>query len=82
MAIGKLQKTPGNELYLWAQECLTLTEEELQADPRYPRTDREVASKLLGNLQRRKVLGLLFNQMLESERAASGGYALRARDVA
>ena len=48
MAIGKLQKTPGNELYLWAQECLTSTEEELQADPRYPRTDREVASKLLG----------------------------------
>ena len=71
MAIGKLQKTPGNELYLWAQECLTLTEEELQADPRYPRTDREVASKLLGTCKSGK-FGLLFNQMLESERAASG----------
>ena len=71
MAIGKLQKTPGNELYLWAQECLTLTEEELQADPRYPRTDREVASKLLGTCKDGK-FGLLFNQMLESERAASG----------
>ena len=71
MAIGKLQKTPGNELYLWAQECLTLTEEELQADPRYPRTDREVASKLLGTCKGGK-FGLLFNQMLESERAASG----------
>ena len=71
MAIGKLQKTPGNELYLWAQECLTLTEEELQADPRYPRTDREVASKLLGTCKSGK-FGLLFNQMLEYERAASG----------
>ena len=71
MAIGKLQKTPGNELYLWAQECLTLTEEELQADPRYPRTDREVASKLLGTCKDGR-FGLLFNQMLESERAASG----------
>ena len=71
MAIGKLQKTPGNELYLWAQECLTLTEEELQADPRYPRTDCEVASKLLGTCKDGR-FGLLFNQMLESERAASG----------
>ena len=71
MAIGKLQKTPGNELYLWAQECLTSTEEELQADPRYPRTDREVASKLLGTCKDGR-FGLLFNQMLESERAASG----------
>ena len=71
MAIGKLQKTPGNELYLWAQECLTLTEEELQADPRYPRTDREVASKLLGTCKDGR-FGLLFNQMLESEGAASG----------
>ena len=71
MAIGKLQKTPGNELFLWAQECLTLTEEELQADPRYPRTDREVASKLLGTCKDGR-FGLLFNQMLESERAASG----------
>ena len=72
MAIGKLQKTPGNELYLWAQECLTSTEEELQADPRYPRgTDREIASKLLGTCKDGR-FGLLFNQMLESERAASG----------
>ena len=71
MAIGKLQKTPGNELYLWAQECLTLTGEQLQADPRYPRTDREVASKLLGTCKHGR-FGLLFNQMLESERAASG----------
>ena len=71
MAIGKLQKTPGNELYLWAQECLTSTEEELQADPRYPRTDREVASKLLGTCKDGR-FGFLFNQMLESERAASG----------
>ena len=69
MAIGKLEKTPGNELYLWAQECLTLTEEELQADPRYPRTDREVASKLLGTCKDGR-FGLLF--MLESESAASG----------
>ena len=69
-AIGKLQKTPGNELYLWAQECLTSTEEQLQADPRYPRTDREVASKLLGTCKDGR-FGLLFNQMLESERAAS-----------
>ena len=61
MAIGKLQKTLGNELYLWAQECLTSTEEEFQADPRYPRTDREVASKLLGTCKDGR-FGLLFNQ--------------------
>ena len=47
MAIGKLQKTPGSEVYQWAQECLTSGEAELKADPRFPRTDREIASKLL-----------------------------------
>ena len=36
MSIGKLQKTPGNEVYQWAQECLTIDEAVLQADPRYP----------------------------------------------
>ena len=46
MSIGKLQKTPGNEVYQWAQECLTTDEAVLQADPRYPRTDREIASRL------------------------------------
>ena len=28
MAIGKLQKTPGSEVYQWAQECLTSGEAE------------------------------------------------------
>ena len=30
MAIGKLQKTRGSEVYQWAQECLTSTEELLK----------------------------------------------------
>ena len=71
MAIGRLQKTPGNELYQWAQECLTTDEAQLQADPRYPRTDREIASKLLKTCRRGK-FGLIFQQMVEAERAASG----------
>ena len=71
MAIGRLQKTPGNELYQWAQECLTTEEAQLQADPRYPRTDREIASKLLKTCRRGR-FGLIFQQMVEAERAASG----------
>ena len=71
MAIGKLQKTPGNELYQWAQECLTTDEAELQADPRFPRTDREIASKLLKTCKSGR-FGLIFQQMVESERATSG----------
>ena len=47
MAIGKLQKTPGSEVYQWAQECLTTDESTLKLDPRFPRTDREIASKLI-----------------------------------
>ena len=30
MAIGKLQKTPGHEVYQWAQECLTLEDNTLR----------------------------------------------------
>ena len=30
MAIGRLQKTTGDELYLWAQDCLTSSEEQLR----------------------------------------------------
>ena len=71
MSIGKLQKTPGNEVYQWAQECLTNDEAVLQADPRYPRTDREIASRLIKTCKRGR-FGLVFQQMVEAERAASG----------
>jgi hypothetical protein len=47
MAIGKLQKTAGSEVYQWAQECLSANEESLKSDPRFPRTDREIALKLI-----------------------------------
>ena len=71
MSIGKLQKTPGNEVYQWGQECLTNDEAVLQADPRYPRTDREIASRLIKTCKRGR-FGLVFQQMVEAERAASG----------
>ena len=47
MAIGRLQKTPGDEVYQWAQACMSSSEQELIADKRFPRLDREVAAKLL-----------------------------------
>ena len=72
MAIGKLQKTPGNEVYQWAQECLTSEDITLKTDPRFPRTDREIASKLLKTCKKGR-FGLIFQQMVESERALSGG---------
>ena len=71
MAIGKLQKTPGKEVYQWAQECLTPTEERLKSDPRFPRTDREIASKLIKTCRRGR-FGLIFQQMFESERLSTG----------
>ena len=71
MAIGKLQKTPGSDVYQWAQECLTFSESDLKADPRYPRTDREIASKLLKTCRRGR-FGLIFQQMVEAERLTSG----------
>ena len=71
MAIGKLQKTPGNEVYQWAQECMTSTENQLKTDPRFPRTDREIASKLIKTCRRGR-FGLIFQQMVESERLSSG----------
>lgn len=40
MAIGNLQKTPGSEVYQWAQECLTASEDALKLDPRLEQTAR------------------------------------------
>ena len=72
MSIGKLQKTHGHEVYAWAQECLTHDEAILKADPRFPRTDREIAAKLLKTCKSGR-FGILFQQMVEAERADSGG---------
>ena len=44
MAIGRLQKTPGDEVYQWAQACMSSTKQELIADKRFPRLDREIAA--------------------------------------
>jgi len=71
MAIGKLQKTPGSEVYQWAQECLSANEESLKADPRFPLTDREIASKLIKTCCRGR-FGLIFQQIVDSERLATG----------
>ena len=72
MSIGKLQKTHGHEVYAWAQECLTHDEAVLKADPRFPRTDREIAAKLIKTCRTGR-FGILFQQMVDSERAESGG---------
>ena len=72
MAIGRLQKTPGDEVYQWAQACMSSTEQELIADKRFPRLDREVAAKLLKTCRTGK-FGLLFQNMVEQERISSGG---------
>ena len=64
MAIGRLQKTTGDKLYLWAQDCLTSSEEQLRADKRFPRTTREIAAKPLKTCRKGK-FGLLFQNMVE-----------------
>ena len=71
MAIGRLQKTTGDELYLWAQDCLTSSEERLRADKRFPRATREIAAKLLKTCCKGK-FGLLFQNMVEHERNTAG----------
>ena len=72
LAVGKLQKTPTNEVYLWIQEVLTKSESELTNDPSFPRLDRELAAKLVKTC-RKGHFGLLFQQMVEVERTRTGG---------
>ena len=72
MAIGKLQKTPGDEVYIWAQDCLKMEPDALRKDGRFPRLDREIAAKLI-KVCRHGRFGLLFQHMVESERLKSGG---------
>lgn len=72
LSIGKLRKTFGNDVYLWAQECLTHDEARLKADPRFPRLGRELATKLI-KICRKGRFGLIFQQTVESERATAGG---------
>ena len=72
MAIGKVQRSPGNEVYLWAQDCMKLDDKALASDLRFPRLDREIAAKLI-KVCRSGRFGLLFQQMVESERMTTGG---------
>ena len=72
MAIGKVQRSPGNEVYLWAQDCVKLDDKALASDLRFPRLDREIAAKLI-KVCRSGRFGLLFQQMVESERMSTGG---------
>ena len=72
VAIARVQRTPGDEVYQWAQECLTHTEAQLKQDPRFPRLTREVSAKLLKTCRSGR-FGLLFQQMTEAERMSSGG---------
>ena len=76
MAIGRPQKTPGDEVYQWAQACMSSFEQELIADKRFPRLDREVAARLLKTCRKGK-FGLLFQNMVEQERISSGGMPVR-----
>ncbi len=72
MSIGKLQKSHGHEVYAWAQECVSHEESVLNADPRFPRTDREITAKLIKTCKSGK-FGILFQQMVETERSTTGG---------
>ena len=54
MVIGKVQRTAGDEVYIWAQECMTLTDSQLKADLRFPRLNREIRACRKGRF------GLLF----------------------
>ena len=72
MAIGKVQRSPGNEVYLWAQDCMKLDDKALASDLRFPRLDREIAAKLI-KVCRSGRFGFLFQQMVESERMTTGG---------
>ena len=72
MAIGKVQRTAGDEVYIWAQECMTLTDTQLKADLRFPRLNREIAAKLIRACRKGR-FGLLFQQQVEQERSRSGG---------
>ena len=72
MAIGKVQRTAGDEVYVWVQECMTLTDTQLKADLRFPRLNREIAAKLIRACRKGR-FGLLFQQQVEQERSRSGG---------
>ena len=77
MAIGKLQKTPGDEVYIWAQDCLKMEPDALRKDGRFLRLDREIAAKLI-KVCRHDRFGLLFQHMVESERLKSGACRMGA----
>ena len=71
MAIGKVQRTAGDEVYNWAQDCMSMSDDELKADLRFPRLDREIAAKLIRSCRKGR-FGLLFQQQVEQERTRSG----------
>ena len=64
MAIGKVQQTAGDEVYIWAQDCMTLTDSQLKKDLRFPCLSREIAAKLIRACRKGK-FGLLFQQHVE-----------------
>ena len=71
MTIGKLQRTEGDEVYQWIQEVQFLEDKALKSDTRFPRLNREIAAKLIKVCKKGK-FGLLFQQMVGSERLTSG----------
>ena len=77
MAIGKLQRTARDEVYIWAQECMTLFGTQLKADLRFPRLNREIAAKLIRACRKGR-FGLLSQQQVEQERSRSGGCQMGA----
>ena len=72
MNIGSLQKTPGSDLYHWAQECLTKDDSALRDDRRFPRTDREIATKMLKVCKSGR-FGIIFQRMVEESRLSGIG---------
>ena len=72
MNIGSLQKTPGSDLYHWAQECLTKDDSALRGDKRFPRNDREIATKMLKACKSGR-FGIIFQRMVEESRLSGIG---------
>ena len=70
--IGTLQKTPGPDLYHWAQECLTKDDSALRSDRRFARTDREIAAKM-SKVCKSGRFGTIFQRMVEESRLSGVG---------
>ena len=72
IATEKVQRTTGDKVYKWAQDCMSLANDQLKADPRFPRPDREITAKLIRSCRKGR-FGLMIQQQVEQERTRRGG---------